>query len=592
MTSDLGRHRSIEVIESGTQIGRYEMMRPLAIGGMAQVYLAKATGIEQFEKLVVFKRILPGLSNDPQFVSMFLDEARLAASLQHPNIAQVYDIGCADGDYFFVMEYVDGKDVGRIRRQAATMKLDLPISHALRIVMETARALHSAHERCASDGTPLNIVHRDVTPSNILVTYEGCIKLIDFGIAKATGRKTETKTGIRKGKTSHMSPEQCVGDPIDRRSDIFTLGILLFELTTGTRLFKADSEYETMQRIVRGRTPLPSDRKNDYPQALESIVLRALERDPDDRYQTAKQLYCDLDNFVQQHGLHVSQYDMATYLQKLFQGDQRVVQEQPQSRPNPSPNESGQRRTNTTKALEPKPQPVLRRFASQAEPEQDSNMTTPGFNRKVAESEGAWSTLRDMNVDALLDATQPEDAAGDPTDIGGPSTARPATDTDGGPTQLTETTETDRSAPEDMTEPGSSSTPAYAGMVKTSEAIDVHAKNFAGDFAEEPSGNTDPNKRTQEIFKPKQAEGDEQTEDVSNVPVGIAANSRAERTEQIAEEGRLPLPLRAPAEGGEPFEPTAHSGRRLTLPIIIVVVLALAAIGAWRLWPMIQNQVL
>ena len=414
------------LIEPGTQIGRYELIRPLAIGGMAQIYLARATGIEGFEKLVVLKRILPHLASDSQFVSMFLDEARLAATLQHPNIAQVYDIGCEAGEYYFVMEFVDGKDVGRIRKAAYIRDIPIKLEHALTIVMGTAAGLHAAHEKRAPDGTPLNIVHRDVTPSNIVVTYDGCVKLIDFGIAKAARRETQTKTGVRKGKTSHMSPEQCLGEKLDRRSDIFTLGILLFELTTASRLFKTDSEFKTMQMIVRGEVTRPSERVDNYPKQLEAIIMRALERDPDDRYQTAQAMYVDLDDFVQQSKLHLSQYKLAEFVSKLL----------PQRPPEPArfsvlgggntrnetttepsePNQVGSRpkRSDHVEYLEADDQVIEESSISGQRLRHDTELSDPAcFNRRRQTTEdvrtsvpGNRSTLRDVPMKGLTDALE------------------------------------------------------------------------------------------------------------------------------------------------------------------------------------------
>jgi serine/threonine protein kinase len=268
------------------RLGRYELLRKLATGGMAEIYLARSSGMEGFEKYVVVKKILPQYAEDPRFVRMFLDEARLAAKLQHQNIGQVYDIGQDDGAYFFSMEYLRGPDVRAILRAAGARGTRVPIEHGVAIASGVAAALHYAHERRDAQAELLHIVHRDVSPSNIIVTYDGGVKLVDFGIARATTRTSETRTGSLKGKLAYMSPEQCLGHEVDRRSDLFSIGILLYELTTGTRLYrraKDESDYIVMNRIVTGQFARPTTVIPDFPRELQEVILRALASKPDER---------------------------------------------------------------------------------------------------------------------------------------------------------------------------------------------------------------------------------------------------------------------------------------------------------------------
>ncbi len=220
-------------LPGGATFGKYEVLRKLAIGGMAEIYLARVRGHAGFEKLVVLKRILPHIAEDPAFVKMFLDEARLAATLQHPNIADVYDVGSEGKFYFFTMEYIHGADARTVRLQAHRKSQPIPLMNALAIVHGTASALAYAHDKRGPDG-PLGLVHRDVSSSNILVSFDGAVKLVDFGIARATSRESKTRTGTLKGKIPYMSPEQCQNQPLDRRSDLFSLGVVLYELTVGT----------------------------------------------------------------------------------------------------------------------------------------------------------------------------------------------------------------------------------------------------------------------------------------------------------------------------------------------------------------------
>jgi len=218
------------------RLGEYRIVRSLACGGMAEVSLALTSGPQGFEKLVVLKKILPHLAAKPRYVRLFLDEAKLAASLDHPNIAQVHAIGQVDGAYCIAMEYVHGSDLKRVVARVAASGRPFPIDQAVRIVREVAAALHHAHERCGPDGTPLRIVHRDVSPSNIQISYDGAVKLIDFGVAKSEVSSIRTQTGTLKGKAGYMAPEQVQCGPVDRRTDVYALGIVLWELLSGRQL--------------------------------------------------------------------------------------------------------------------------------------------------------------------------------------------------------------------------------------------------------------------------------------------------------------------------------------------------------------------
>jgi serine/threonine protein kinase len=218
---------------------------------MARIYLARSTGIGAFERYVVLKLILPERQSDELSVRMFLDEARLAATLNHQNVAQVFEVGEDGGVHYLAMEYVHGQDLRAILAKAGSLGIRVPIDLGLTIVVAAAAGLHHAHERRGTDGQPLGIVHRDVSPSNIMVGYDGAVRMLDFGIAKATERSVETVSGIIKGKFAYMSPEQCRGRDVDRRSDVFALGIILYEVTTQHRCFRADSDFDTMHRQRR-----------------------------------------------------------------------------------------------------------------------------------------------------------------------------------------------------------------------------------------------------------------------------------------------------------------------------------------------------
>ena len=300
-----------------SRLGRYVVLKHLASGGMADVLLGRTDGIEGFERHVVLKRIRPEHAKDQRFIRMFLDEARVAANLHHQHIVQVHDIGEAEGEYFIAMEFLHGEDVRTVLSTASKMRQHVPLGCAMAMVSCAASGLHYAHERRGQDKRPLGIVHRDISPSNILVGYDGSIKIVDFGIAKASMRQ-ETRSSTLKGKISYMSPEQCKGAEVDRRSDVYSLGVVLYELCTTTRLFKGESDYLVMDQIVNGRVTLPQVRRPELPNELSAIIMRALAPDPERRYFTADELRVALDQFAAKAGLTASTSAIASYVRKQF----------------------------------------------------------------------------------------------------------------------------------------------------------------------------------------------------------------------------------------------------------------------------------
>lgn len=276
----------------GTRLGRYQILRRLATGGMAELYLARHVGAAGYQKVVALKRVRPHLAEDQQFVARFLNEARLAAGLDHSSIAHVIDFGVEGGEHFMAMEYVHGRSVMQLLQQFE--RCPLPLACAVLIVRDVAAALHHAHERRGPDGRPLGLVHRDVSPSNVLVSFDGDVKLVDFGIAKATAEGSATRTGTILGKLSYMAPEQLRGQRIDRRSDVFALGIVLFELLTGKPLFARDNDLLVMQAVCMDPLPSLSALRPDVPPELERIAHKALARDRAERYESAAALRRDL----------------------------------------------------------------------------------------------------------------------------------------------------------------------------------------------------------------------------------------------------------------------------------------------------------
>ncbi|MDY0001491.1 MAG: serine/threonine-protein kinase [Polyangia bacterium] len=311
-----------------SSFGRYQLLLEMARGGMATLYLARLTGPESFEKLIVIKRIHDHYATESSFIQMFLDEARIAAAIQHPNVATVFDMGKQDKAYFIAMEYVHGQNMKDILRAAARQEGVLHWSLVCRLVADAAAGLHSAHELKSSDGVPMNVVHRDVSPQNILVSYDGSVKVVDFGIAYAAERLTSTAAGTVKGKAAYMSPEQVESAPVDRRSDIFSLGIVLWEGITMRRLFRADTEAATLLKVRDAVVPSPRQADARLPVELERITMKALARDPKDRYVAANELEEDLNRLLVAEGHYVSRKQVETVMDLLFHDRHKIKDEQ------------------------------------------------------------------------------------------------------------------------------------------------------------------------------------------------------------------------------------------------------------------------
>jgi serine/threonine protein kinase len=278
--------------------GKYFLVDRIAVGGMAEIFKAKTFSHGGFEQILVIKRILSHLGDNEEFVEMFIDEAKVSVALQHANVIRIYDFGKILDNYFIAMEWVDGKDSRNLLKKLSKQRKFLPVEYAAYIAHEACKGLEYAHRKTDLQGRPYGIVHRDVSPSNILVSYEGDVKVADFGIAKAENNAYDTKDGVLKGKFEYMSPEQAEGVEIDSRSDIFSLGIIFHEMLTGRRLFKTSSETETLEKIKKGEYPTPSSIHSRVPPELDRIVMKALARNRDERYQSAKDMQDDLVAFL------------------------------------------------------------------------------------------------------------------------------------------------------------------------------------------------------------------------------------------------------------------------------------------------------
>ncbi len=280
----------------GERFGKYLIVGEVALGGMAEVFLAVQRGIEGFTKAMVLKRVLPQYRTDHDFVRMFIDEARLAARLEHPNIVRTYEFGEVAGQYYTTMEYLPGEDLRKMLKKLVVTNQHLPLHHSASIVSRVCVGLHFAHEMTDTAGRPLGLVHRDINPANIVLTYGGEVKIIDFGVAKTT--ESHTKHGVIKGKLSYMSPEQLLGRGIDRRSDVFSTGVLLWQLLTRRSLFNRENEASTLYAIMNDPILPPSRYRREIPRPLDAIVMRALARTPADRYDSAEEMGNALDAFI------------------------------------------------------------------------------------------------------------------------------------------------------------------------------------------------------------------------------------------------------------------------------------------------------
>jgi serine/threonine-protein kinase len=291
-------------------LGKYRLIRHLATGGMAEIYLAEQVGPEGFAKEIVIKRILPHLAKDEQFTNMFLDEARLAAKLNHPNIGQIHELGREGGDYYIAMEYIDGASMEELMAD----RVELPFDVAARIVADTLQALDFAHESTDRQGKPLGIVHRDVTPSNIMASVDGIVKLVDFGVAKAAKKSHKTQTGAVKGKFAYMAPEQVESSDVDRRADIFAIGIVFYELLTGRRPF--GEELAAVSKILHEDPPDPARFRSGIPDPYVQIVMRALQKDADKRYPTAHTMLLDIETALRMRNSYVGPREISAVVRE------------------------------------------------------------------------------------------------------------------------------------------------------------------------------------------------------------------------------------------------------------------------------------
>ncbi|MBZ0121580.1 MAG: serine/threonine protein kinase [Sandaracinaceae bacterium] len=304
--------------EKSIRFGKYVLVERIGVGGMAEVFKAKWHGAEGFERMVAIKRILPHLVEDGDFVKMFIDEAKIAVQLNHPNIVAIHDLGRAEGTLFIAMEFVPGKDLRALYDYEEKRKGRTDIGIGCHVVMKMCEALHHAHFATGPRGEPLQVIHRDVSPQNVLLSFDGEVKVADFGLAKARGRMVQTQAGVVKGKLAYMSPEQLKGDPIDHRVDVFGLGIVLFELLSGQRLFLGPSDMDTLRRVYEARVPPMRELNPLVTEELEAVVRKALAKDREQRYATALELHDDLQALAYGQGFYRGASALRQYLREAF----------------------------------------------------------------------------------------------------------------------------------------------------------------------------------------------------------------------------------------------------------------------------------
>jgi serine/threonine protein kinase len=302
----------------GSTIGKYRVVAELGRGGMANVYLAVARGPVGVQKLVVLKALRPDIAAEEQALSMFLDEARLAAQLNHANVVQTYEVGTAGDRHVIVMEYLEGQPLSAVLRKGSAAGNPMPLGIFLCVILNVLEGLHYAHEITSYDGTPLNLVHRDVSPQNVFLTYAGQIKILDFGIAKAATSQNHTAAGVIKGKLSYMAPEQMVASAIDRRADVYSVGCILWAAATGEKLWRNNAGVDLVRKVVSGDVPSPKSVNPNCSDELERIVMKALKADPDQRYASALEFQEDLERYCVAEGYTVHKKEVGAYVSSLF----------------------------------------------------------------------------------------------------------------------------------------------------------------------------------------------------------------------------------------------------------------------------------
>jgi serine/threonine protein kinase len=394
-----------------TLFGKYLLLERINVGGMAEIFTAKAFGVEGFERILAIKKILPTMAEDEEFITMFIDEARISVLLNHANIVHIHELGIHEDTYFIAMEYVPGRDLRTFLERYRRRKEIMPTAQAVFIASKICEGLDYAHRKKDARGQDLNIIHRDISPQNILVSYEGEVKLIDFGIAKATNRSQKTQAGILKGKFGYMSPEQVRGLPIDRRSDIFAVGVILYEMLTGERLFVGESDFSTLEKVRNADVPMPRQFNPNISAGLEKVLMKALAGEVENRYQWASDLQEDLMRFLLADDAIYSSKHLSGYMKEAFAEDlvreaERMERyasiERPEQLETSGITGDISRAPRRPSSLLAMPVVGSRSPTSSAQPTVSGGYVTPSTNNGLAELDGA------------VDKTQVFDSSGGP----------------------------------------------------------------------------------------------------------------------------------------------------------------------------------
>ncbi len=401
--------------------GRYYLLERISTGGMAEIFKAKAFGVEGFERLLAVKRILGHIAENEEFIDMFIDEAKIAGQLHHPNIAQIFDLGRVEGSYFIALEYISGQDLKTLFQRNRRLEQRPKIPRIIHVVTKVCEGLAHAHGKKDSSGRDLDIVHRDISPQNVLLSYEGEVKIIDFGIAKARGRTSETEAGVLKGKFSYMSPEQVEGEEVDHRCDLFSLGIVLWEMLTRRRLFRGDSDVRTIQNIQDMKIPPPSTHNPEVNDELDAIVMKSLARPPGERFQTAREFEEALERYMRHDDLFYKSTDLAEDMRAAFSDELKMERrkleyyrslelEEPEGSGELSrqsggdgPDVTWDERDVATGVFEP--------FDDEDADEQTQTLTEADIIEEVGEAGESGETTEPMESPARRPADEPEDSS-------------------------------------------------------------------------------------------------------------------------------------------------------------------------------------
>ncbi len=416
-----------------TTFGKYLLLERINVGGMAEVFIAKAFGVEGFERFLAIKKILPTMAEDQEFITMFIDEARISVQLNHANIVRIHELGKYDETFFIAMEYVAGRDLRTILERYRRRKEIMPTAQAVFIASKMCEGLDYAHRAKNARGQELGIVHRDVSPQNILVSYEGEVKIIDFGIAKAANRSQKTQAGILKGKFGYMSPEQVRGMPIDHRSDIFAVGVILYEMLTGEKLFVGESDFSTLEKVRNAEVPLPRQFNPNVPSGLEKVVLKALAREPEDRYQWGADLQEDLMRFLLAgdaiySGKHLSSYMKEAFAEDMLREAEKMERYAGIEKPDqlessgvtatPVPVPRQQRKSSTITPVGPQPPPPVVRSASSTLVPVPPPLVPPPTAEELAEMDGAGDKTQLVDSASVLGGGAPGNVLFDDSSTG------------------------------------------------------------------------------------------------------------------------------------------------------------------------------